>query len=229
MAHFSGRAFLSTTLAKSHKVLHYVSQQFHKEFIAPQSPLLCRLSESCKTALRLEDLLFMDIESTGLGCSPLFLVGAMRWQGTSFEAHQYLARTYAEEAAVLALFSEQLAGKRLLITFNGKSFDVPYLRMRAAANSIAPIDTPAQLDLLHESRKIWKKELPDCKLQTLERRICRRTRTGDIPGHEIAQVYHDFVRTGDAARIKNVLSHNLLDLITLADILVHMPPPHSKG
>ena len=73
-------------------------------------------------------------------------------------------------------------------------------------------------DLLHHARRRWKHELPDCKLQTLERHICRRRRLDDIPGREIPSAYHDFVRHGDAWLIRGVLHHNALDLITLLQL-----------
>jgi uncharacterized protein YprB with RNaseH-like and TPR domain len=73
-------------------------------------------------------------------------------------------------------------------------------------------------DLLHHARRRWGKQLPDCRLQTLERHVCRRRRDEDIPGHEIPAAYHDFVRTGDAWLIRSVLHHNALDLITLLQL-----------
>ncbi len=73
-------------------------------------------------------------------------------------------------------------------------------------------------DLLHASRRRWKKKLRDCKLQTLEQYVCRRHRSDDIPGREIPAAYHDFVRSGDAWLIRGVLHHNALDLITLLQL-----------
>ena len=82
----------------------------------------------------------------------------------------------------------------------------------------------AHFDLLHEARRIWKKRLPDCKLQTLEQYICKRIRYGDIPGDRIADAYHAYVRTGNARQVATILKHNMLDLITLGDLLTHLPP-----
>ena len=73
-------------------------------------------------------------------------------------------------------------------------------------------------DLLHHSRRRWKETLPNCKLQTLERFICGRRRTGDIPGEAIPAAYHQFVRSGDARGIKAILHHNALDLVTLLQL-----------
>jgi uncharacterized protein YprB with RNaseH-like and TPR domain len=109
-----------------------------------------------------------------------------------------------------------------VVTFNGKTFDVPYLRARGAATGVALPDFAWHLDLLHLARRRYRGRLPDCRLQTLEQHVCRRLRGSDVPGSEIPQVYHDFVRTGDARRIAGVLRHNLHDLVTLAELVVRL-------
>jgi len=149
----------------------------------------------------------------------------MSWEGGGLVVRQYFARNYAEEAAVISTFLDRAAARKLLVSFNGKSFDLPYVRVRAVANAIPFQLGLDHLDLLHVSRRIWRGVLPDCRLQTLERHVCGRTRCGDIPGSEIPQVYHDFVRTNDARLMVEVLKHNMLDLVTLGDLLIRLPPP----
>jgi uncharacterized protein YprB with RNaseH-like and TPR domain len=78
---------------------------------------------------------------------------------------------------------------------------------------------PHHLDLLHAARRRWREDLPDCRLQTLERHVCGRWRTGDVPGDEVPGLYHDYVREGDPWRLIPVFHHNLLDVITMAEIL----------
>jgi uncharacterized protein YprB with RNaseH-like and TPR domain len=173
--------------------------------------------------LRVEDLIFLDLETTGLGSSPLFLIGAMVWDAGGLLARQYFARDYSEERAAVGCFMRLAEGRKLLVSFNGKSFDLPFLRMRAAANGLVCGFDPAHLDLLHAARRVWRHRVPDCRLQTLERLVCGRTRADDIPGHLIPDAYHEYVRTGNAARMVNVLEHNFLDLLTLVDLLVRLP------
>ncbi|MBD3321680.1 MAG: hypothetical protein GF350_11350 [Chitinivibrionales bacterium] len=169
-----------------------------------------------------DDFVFMDIETTGLSNSPLFLIGIMIWNDTGFEVKQFFARNYSEEAAVIRMFIDECRLRKILVTFNGKSFDFPYIRTRAAATGVRFDLEPFHFDLLHESRRIWKHELPDCKLQTLERHVCNRMRQGDIPGSEIPDAYHSYVHSKNAWQIVEILKHNLLDLITLADLMARM-------
>jgi uncharacterized protein YprB with RNaseH-like and TPR domain len=203
-----------------------VSERFAEALERADSGLSGRLADVCDpAAVSPADVVFLDLETTGLASSPLFLVGTMTWEGGALEVRQYFARDYAEEAAAIALALEAAEARGLVVTFNGKTFDFPFLRLRAGMHHIAfGLDAP-HLDLLHVCRRVWKKRLPDCKLQTLEAFVCRRTRYGDIAGSEIPEAYHDFVRTGNAWQIVEILRHNVLDLVTLADLMTRLPKP----
>ena len=195
------------------------------------------------------DPFFMDIETCGLSGAMIFLVGLMRYNGGRLVFQQHLARDYAEERAILSAFAEALPTAGVLVTFNGKSFDVPMIRERsiihrvdlpvavgrgsrrrgARRHSACPRERghgtqvtniePPHLDLLHEARRRWKGQLPNCRLQTLENHLCRRSRTDDIPGGDIPEAYHRFVRTGDARRLADILRHNLLDMLTMVQLV----------
>ena len=169
--------------------------------------------------LGLERALFLDLETCGLSSSPVFLAGTMHWNGEDFVLRQYFARHYGEEAALLAAVAEQVRGFESLVTFNGKSYDAPFLAARALTHGVELRLPRHHLDLLHHARRRWREELPDCKLTTLEWRVCRRRRTGDVPGDQIPGLYHDYVRNGDPWRLVPVFHHNLLDVTTMADIL----------
>ena len=166
--------------------------------------------------------LYLDIETTGLRWTPLFLVGLMFFDRSRFHVHQLLARDYAEETAVVQHLKGLIRSFDCIVTFTGKSFDVPFIRERALSNMIDFTLNQDHLDLLHECRRRYRKKLPNCRLQTLEERICGRTRIGDIPGAEIPDAYHNFVRTGNAHRMSNIVHHNGLDLITMVELVLNI-------
>ena len=196
-----------------------------RSFRTEESPLRRHLAGLCENAPALGDVMFLDLETTGLGSSPLFLIGTMVWADDCLLVRQYFARDYSQERAAVSMFLQAMAGKTLLVSFNGKSFDLPYVRVRAAATGLAFNIQAAHMDLLHISRRAWGHSLSDCRLQTLERIICGRLRTGDIPGNLIPQAYHDYVRTGNATQMADCLRHNMLDLVTLADLATRLPMP----
>jgi len=166
--------------------------------------------------------IFMDLETTGFASTPLFLAGtALRHDGGT-RCIQFFARDYSEERAVISALDELLARHDFCITFNGKSFDMPYLRERAKYHRVDLRSSPAQYDLLHVARRMWKHRLPDCRLVTLERHILGRNRIGDVPGWEVPCIYHDFVHTKDARRIRGVLRHNLVDVLSMAELFVSL-------
>ena len=176
-------------------------------------------------AIGLERALFLDLETGGLASSPVFLAGTMHWNGSDFVLRQYFARHYGEEAALLGALARAARDFEVLITFNGKSYDAPFLRGRALVNGV-PIALPVHhLDLLHASRRRFRDRLPDCRLQTLELHVCRRRRAGDVPGDEVPGLYHDYVRHGDPWRLVPVFHHNLLDVVTMAELLRRLCSP----
>ena len=186
------------------------------------SAALCQLADGGPG-----DPLFMDIETCGLSGAMIFLVGLMRYEQGRLVYAQHLARDYSEEAPVLTAFAEALRAAGVLVTFNGKSFDMPMVRERSIIHRVelppaaGPRDNrmPPHLDLLHDARRRWKGQLPNCRLQTLESCLCRRARSGDIPGGDIPDAYHKFVRDGDATQLRAILHHNLLDMLTMVQLV----------
>jgi uncharacterized protein YprB with RNaseH-like and TPR domain len=166
-----------------------------------------------------EDALFLDVETCGLANCPLFLVGTLSMQDGELRVAQFFARDYAEEPSLLIHLAEVMSGYRMLVTFNGRTFDLPYMRDRMVLHRIDHIFEQEHFDLLPHARRLWRGKLPDCRLQTLEEHLCGRRRYGDVPGHVIPELYHLFVRTGNAAPLEGVFHHNALDLITMAELL----------
>lgn len=167
-----------------------------------------------------EDLVFLDIESTGLWASqPLFLVGILYLEKGQLILKQFLARRLHEEKALLEAVLRELDAFRVIVTYNGKKFDVPYIEGRSVEHRFFYKFRHHHLDLLYHARRHFKDRFPDCRLVTLEEHFLGVKREGDIPGYLIPRVYHRFTRTQDPRLIKDVLHHNALDLLTLAKIL----------
>ena len=167
---------------------------------------------------------FLDVETTGLGPSTgvlPFLVGVGWLEGDGMQVEQYLLRDIGEEPALLHAIASRMAPFAGIVTFNGKAFDVPLLRVRhaLARQDAAHLDRP-HCDLLQVARRIWSHRAPDRRLKTLERCIAGVHRRGDVPGALVPRLYQEFMRTGDPARLDPVVHHNRLDLHALVGLAV---------
>jgi len=174
-------------------------------------------------------MLFLDIETCGLQSQPVFLVGLCHIGDRNLVLRQLFARDYVEERSLLAEVERILREHDFLITYNGKTFDVPFLRSRAVHHRIGFTATIPHLDLLWMVRRRWKDVLPNCKLKTLEWRVLRRLRAGDIDGAEIPYAYHEYVKHGQPHRLIPVFHHNLLDVVAMAELLPKLFEPEEES
>jgi hypothetical protein len=170
---------------------------------------------------------FLDTETTGLagGSGTLaFMVGVGRFDETGFTLAQYFLRDPAEEPAMLSALDSFLTPCQALVTFNGKSFDVPLMHARYITNQApSPLLDVAQLDLLHLARRLWRLRLPSRALGYLEEHILGETRTADdTPGWLIPELYFDYLRSGDARPLKGVFYHNAMDVLSMAALMEHI-------
>jgi uncharacterized protein YprB with RNaseH-like and TPR domain len=172
----------------------------------------------------LRSAVFLDTETTGLAGgagTAAFLVGVGFVEGDHFKVRQYFMRDYHEEGALLHALAEDLARFERVVTFNGKMFDLPLLDARFRLNRARfPLGTAPHFDLLHPARRLWKMRLESCRLQSLEVALLGLTRSGDIPGELIPQVYFDYVRRRDARALKRVFDHNRQDIVSLAALAI---------
>jgi uncharacterized protein YprB with RNaseH-like and TPR domain len=169
--------------------------------------------------------LVVDIETGGFSGTPVFLIGVVPLDVIPLGVVQFLARDYPEEEAILRALAELSTERDTWVTFNGKSFDEPFLRDRATLHRVALSPPRVHVDLLHAGRRAWGARLPNCRLVTLEEHVLGRRRMGDVPSSDVPDLFHHFMRTGNAAPLRPVLEHNRLDLVACTELLVHLSRP----
>lgn len=166
--------------------------------------------------------LFLDTETTGLaggaGTIP-FLVGVAWFEDSLLHVEQHLVTEPGTERPLLVRLGERLRAARSIVTFNGKTFDLPLLRTRFVLERVEVPEALPHLDLLHVARRIYGARVDRCNLATLERDVLGFEREGDIPGEEIPERYLRFLREGDRAALIPVVEHNAWDLIALAALV----------
>lgn len=174
--------------------------------------------------------IFIDLETTGLsgGAGTVaFLVGCGYFDLGAFQVRQFLLTSYASERALLTTVADFFEGADLIVTYNGKTFDVPMMETRWLFHRMEMPDFSAtgvpHFDMLHPARRLWKsREGADdggCRLSTLERVLFGVKRVGDVPGSEIPARFFRFLRSGDPRPLEPVLEHNRLDLVSLAAVM----------
>ena len=172
------------------------------------------------------DFLFLDTETTGLaGAGTLaFMVGVGFFEpslhGERFVVRQYFLRDHGDEPALLLLLDELLAQKAGLVTFNGRSFDIPLLETRFIMNRM-PTDLRERphLDLLHPARRLWRHRLGSCALGSLEGSLLGLRRSqDDVPGWLIPSLYNNYLRSGDARELVRVFYHNQIDMVSMVTL-----------
>jgi uncharacterized protein YprB with RNaseH-like and TPR domain len=184
---------------------------------------------------RAGDLLFFDLETTGLsgGAGTVaFLAAFGRFaEGGGSKPRgellvtQYLLLDYPGEADFLkaaAAEFEPLGGRApLAVSFNGKSFDAQILKTRFRMQGLIP---PAycHADLLHPARRLWKRPLGDCSQKNLEASVLGLgpERAGDIDGALAPDIWFSFLKTGETGELLGICGHNVLDIKGLASLFL---------
>jgi uncharacterized protein YprB with RNaseH-like and TPR domain len=171
--------------------------------------------------------LFVDLETTGLAGGAgtyAFLVGCGWFEGCTFRIRQFFMSSYTAERLLLGTLAELAASAYLVVSYNGKSFDLPLIETRFLFNRMAPpFGGIPHLDMLHPARRLWRADSGDmavapssCRLSVLEQTVCGHVREDDVAGFEIPSRYFHYVRTGDPRPLEGVVEHNRLDLLSLA-------------
>lgn len=197
--------------------------EYPVSLLAPGVDLIYEtLLKTLPPVIQPEQILFLDIETTSLtSAQPLFLIGLVLIRDNQLTVVQLFARDYTEEPLLISYLNQLIQSCKLIVTYNGKTFDIPYLRDRALYHRQPLVFNPDHLDLLPAARIAFKGVYRNCKLQTLEENLCGRRRLDDTPGSLIPELYHQFVKTGDWNPLKGIFFHNALDLLTTAELLGH--------
>jgi len=185
-----------------------------------------RLSKSHPTVLGLSglhddtDFLFLDLETMGLFAGqPLMVAGLARLKpDNTIIVEQYVVRDFPDELALLYEVNRQVASHRVMVTYNGKSFDLPFLTGRSAYYGIKLKPPGVHFDLLHFCRRAYRGELEGCSLRSIEQTILGINRETDLPGELVPEFYYEYLRTGNAGFLKPIVDHNRQDVESLVNV-----------
>ncbi len=171
-------------------------------------------------------VLFLDTETTGLsgGAGTVaFEIGLGFIDERGMVIRQYVMRDYSEEGPMLGEIASLFQRFDTVVSFNGKSFDLPLLESRMVMNRIRlPVTQMPHLDLLHAVRRVYKLRLKRCNLASLEEAVLGKRREDDLPGAQVPQRYFTYIQTREFSLLEDVLRHNLDDVKSLACLTGHL-------
>lgn len=170
------------------------------------------------TMFDLNKIALIDIETLGLSECPLFLIGIATFQDKELIIDQIFVRKLNEEKAALQVFDEILKDKHAIGSYNGKSFDVPFIRKRMDRHDIKHDIHHPHFDFIYFSQKVFNGLVTNFRLTTIEKEFFLDSRINDVPGFLIPSFYQQYLETNNIGPVVSIIDHNKKDLITTAKI-----------
>ena len=171
-------------------------------------------------------LLFFDMETTGLsggsGTVP-FLIGCGSIIDGDLQVRQYFLPDYSDEAAMLDAVRGEFNKDTIIVSYNGRAFDLPIFLTRLILFRIERnLEYAHHIDLLHPTRRLFRRRLKDCSLGNVEKEILQFRRYDDIPGYLVPSVYFNWLATESTSDLTRVIRHNLHDIVSLFFLMYHI-------
>lgn len=163
-----------------------------------------------------EEAVFLDIETTGLSPmrSFIYLIGLVFIDLKKVTMHitQLIAEDRDEEEEILKLTKEKLKGYKTVVTYNGNSFDLPFIAKRSERYGIEPIVMDS-FDM-YEKLRLHKDtlKLDGLKQKNIEKKL-GITREDRYNGGECISFYKDYVKNKNQESFDRFVLHNYDDLL----------------
>ncbi|NDI35598.1 ribonuclease H-like domain-containing protein [Chengkuizengella sediminis] len=181
--------------------------------------------QSVESNIKHDKMLFFDTETTGLGIGAgnvPFMLGIGFYTEDVFIVEQLFIRNPSEELAMLAFMNEKFQHFTHLVTYNGKTFDLPLLKNRFILHRLAYEGEHLEhLDLLYLARSLWRNTLTSCKLSHVEHQRLGIHRVDDVPGSMAPTLYFKYLAEKDPNIVADVFRHNEVDIVTLAVLSIY--------
>jgi len=151
-----------------------------------------------------DSVAYVDIETTGLGGPRDHITTIALYDGHSIR-HYVHGQNLAE-------FARDIQAYRLLVTYNGKCFDLPMLR----ASFGIPLDQ-AHIDLRYVLASLgYKGGLKGC-----ERRLgLDRGDLANVDGYLAVLLWQDYRGRGNPHALETLLAYNIRDVVNLEPLLI---------
>ena len=167
-----------------------------------------------------------DIETTGLSpkYEKIILSGIVKVCCEEAYFIQFLAEEPEDEYQIIEETLNEFKDVDFIITFNGKQFDLPFIKKRyeKLTKTKERVTLPYNLDLykIIKNYSGLKELLPNLKQKTIEKFMnLASTRTDEISGAESAKMYKEYLETKDSFLEEKILLHNSDDILQLYNLI----------
>lgn len=171
-----------------------------------------------------QSVCFLDIETTGFSrkYNIIYLIGIVYYNqdNNMWESRQIFADDKDSEKQVLLKLIDYMKYFNLIVTYNGDSFDIPFINSRLKLYDIDfNLFSIENFDIYKsiKDNKIYL-EYEDYKLKTIEKNL-GIYRDDIYSGGDCIQFYKDYLKTEDKILLDRILQHNYDDLFYLVDII----------
>lgn len=187
-----------------------------------------------RSDIKKEETLAMDTETSGLtsdAAAFIFMIGMGYYADDAYIVDQLILPDLGYEKAFIHQIEVIFARFPVILTYNGKSFDVPMIRSRGNFHFFPDFCASLHhIDFLPIARRFWRRTLPNCRLATIEQEILKvRRGEAEVPGFMAPEIYREFLNTLEADRLKGIAYHNEIDVLSLTALLLFLSGITRKG
>ena len=171
---------------------------------------------------QVHDIIYFDLETTGLDAdrSDLYIIGLSYINESMIHTVLLFNDDGNSEAEMLSSFNSYLEGKKYLVSYNGDTFDIPYLSAKYHSNQIdvAIFDSLNSIDIYRHIRPYKKYLHTDSMKQKDIEQLMGIHRASFISGGELISKYRQYLISGDKKLLDMLIAHNYDDLKGLTGI-----------
>ena len=177
----------------------------------------------------LSDILYFDIETTGLSAkrSDLYLIGCSYFSDSAFRTQLIFNDNGTSEPEMLSHFEQILKNHKILVSYNGDTFDIPYLLKKMEQFDVdSTLDNIQSVDIYRTTRKYKKLLRLDSAKQFDIEHLIDFQRNTFISGGDLISAYKHYLNSHDESLLDDMLTHNHDDIRGLISISEFVNIPH---
>lgn len=195
--------------------------EFIMKIITQKLDLTKPIPKVLENLLKSDNYSILDIETTGLSSKyhQVILIGLLIVEKNKIIVKQFFAENTKDEKNLLLALLDATKDREFTITFNGASFDIPFLRERFQNYQMQwPFNDVKHLDLLQLIRRYKSYlQLDNYQLKTVER-FLGINRKDTINGKESVALYRQYLLNPSPSLEKTILLHNFEDIFYLLQV-----------